>query len=220
MAPWIGEEEKQAVRNYLDSGGWLTEFRETRGFEHAIAEYVGSRHASVVTNGTVSLFVALAALDIGRGDEVIVPAFSMIASANAVLLAGATPVFVDVDAQLRELQRQVAFDAGLDDRVDHGQVLARRRFGFLEVGDALAEQIQRQLQAARFERARCLDRFLHGFAGDEPPAEALRSAHAVPGRERFQGSTCGEQLEKGFRRAIEHQCVRPGVASRCSIVRA
>jgi hypothetical protein len=99
MAPWIGEEEKQAVRNYLDSGGWLTEFRETRGFEQAIAEYVGSRHASVVTNGTVSLFVALAALGIETGDEVIVPAFSMIASANAVLLAGATPVFVDVDAQ-------------------------------------------------------------------------------------------------------------------------
>jgi len=99
MAPWIGEEEKQAVRNYLDSGGWLTEFRETRGFEQAIAEYVGSRHASVVTNGTVSLFVALAALGIDKGDAVIVPAFSMIASANAVLLAGATPVFVDVDAQ-------------------------------------------------------------------------------------------------------------------------
>ena len=99
MAPWIGEEEKQAVRDYLDSGGWLTEFRETRRFEQTIAEYVGSRHASVVTNGTMSLFVALAALDIGTGDEVIVPAFSMIASANAVLLAGAIPVFVDVDAQ-------------------------------------------------------------------------------------------------------------------------
>ena len=37
MAPWIGEEEKQAVRDYLDSGGWLTEFRETRRFEQAIA---------------------------------------------------------------------------------------------------------------------------------------------------------------------------------------
>ena len=63
----------------------------------------GHRHASVVTNGTVSLFVALAALDIGTGDEVIVPAFSMIASANAVLLAGATPVFVDIDPQTLSL---------------------------------------------------------------------------------------------------------------------
>ena len=99
MAPWIGDEEKQAVRDYLDSGGWLTEFTQTRQFERAIAEYVCSQHASVVTNGTVSLFVALSALGIRTGDEVIVPAFSMIASANAVLMAGATPIFVDVDAK-------------------------------------------------------------------------------------------------------------------------
>jgi perosamine synthetase len=98
MAPWVGEEERQAVSDYLDSGGWLTEFTQTRSFERAIADYVGSRHASMVTSGTVSLFVALSALDIGAGDEVIVPAFSMIASANAVLMTGATPVFVDVDA--------------------------------------------------------------------------------------------------------------------------
>lgn len=97
MAPWLGVEEKQAIDAYLDSGGWLTEFTQTRRFEAGIAEYVGSRHASVLTSGTVSLFVALSALDIGPGDEVILPAFSMIASANAVLMVGATPTFVDVD---------------------------------------------------------------------------------------------------------------------------
>lgn len=97
MQPWIGEEERQAVIEYLDSGGWLTEFQRTREFEQSIASYVGSRYASVVSNGTVSLFVALVALGVGPGDEVIVPDFSMIASANAVLLAGATPIFVDID---------------------------------------------------------------------------------------------------------------------------
>jgi len=97
IEPWIGEEEKLAVLEYLNSGGWLTEFRRTRDFERAIAEYVGSRHASVVSNGTVSLFIALMALGIGPGDEVIVPDFTMIASANAVLLASATPVLVDID---------------------------------------------------------------------------------------------------------------------------
>lgn len=97
MEPWIGEEEKKAVLEYLDSGGWLTEFRHAREFERAIAEYVGSRHACVVSNGTVSLFVALMALGVGPGDEVIVPDFTMIASANAVLLGGATPRFVDID---------------------------------------------------------------------------------------------------------------------------
>jgi len=99
MEPWIGTEEKQAVLEYLDSGGWLTEFKRTREFEHMIADYVGSRYAVVVSNGTVSLFVALAALGIGVGDEVIVPDFTMIASANAVILAGARPVLVDIDRQ-------------------------------------------------------------------------------------------------------------------------
>ncbi|GAH87899.1 unnamed protein product, partial [marine sediment metagenome] len=90
-------EEKRAMADYLDSGGWLTEFRKTREFEKLIADYVGSGYASVVNNGTVSLIIALMALDIGDGDEVIVPDFTMIASANAVSLVGAKPVLVDVD---------------------------------------------------------------------------------------------------------------------------
>ena len=97
MEPWIGEEEKNAVAEYLGSGGWLTEFKQTRAFEQAIAAYVGCKYCSVVANGTVSLFAALKALGIGLGDEVVVPDYTMIASANAVVLAGATPVFVDVD---------------------------------------------------------------------------------------------------------------------------
>ena len=96
MEPWIGEEEKNAVIEYLDSGGWLTEFRRTREFERAVAGYVGAEHASIVANGTVSLFIALKALGIGEGDEVIVPDYTMIASANAIVLAGAAPVFVDI----------------------------------------------------------------------------------------------------------------------------
>lgn len=96
MEPWIGEEEKVAVSDYLDSGGWLTEFKRTREFERAIADYVGSKYCSVVSNGTISLFIALKALDIGPGDEVIVPDYTMIASANGVVMAGAKPVFVDI----------------------------------------------------------------------------------------------------------------------------
>ena len=97
MQPWIGEEEKKAVVEYLDSGGWLTEFERTRELEQVIAAYVGARHAVMVANGTVSLFAALAALGVGAGHEVLVPDLTMIASANTVLLAGATPVFVDVE---------------------------------------------------------------------------------------------------------------------------
>ena len=97
MEPWIGKEEQQAMATYLKSGGWLTEFQQTQRFEQMIAEYVGAKHACVVSNGTVSLFIALMSLGIGKGDEVIVPDLTMIASANTVLLSGAIPRLVDID---------------------------------------------------------------------------------------------------------------------------
>ncbi len=97
MEPWIGIEEKQALIEYLDGGGWLTEFKKTREFEQKIAEFVHSKYVSVVNNGTTSLIIALMALGIEKGDEVIVPDFTMIASSNAIILAGAKPVLVDID---------------------------------------------------------------------------------------------------------------------------
>lgn len=97
MEPWIGEEEKRAMMEYLDSGGWLTEFKKTREFEQMIADYVGSKYVSVVNNGTVSLVIALMVLGIKEGDEVIVPSYTMIASVNAVILVGAKPVLVDIN---------------------------------------------------------------------------------------------------------------------------
>lgn len=97
VEPWIGQEEKQAMAEYLDSGSWLTEFKKTREFEQMVANYVGSRHASAVNNGTISLMIALMALGIKENDEVIVPDYTMIASANAIVLAGGRPVLVDID---------------------------------------------------------------------------------------------------------------------------
>jgi len=97
MEPWIGQEERDAVLKYMESGGWLTEYKYTRQFESMIADYVGARYASVVCNGTISLLAALLAAGIRMGDEVIVPDFTMIASANSVIWAGGTPVLVDVD---------------------------------------------------------------------------------------------------------------------------
>jgi perosamine synthetase len=99
MEPWLGPEEKQAVAAYLDAGGWLTEFQRSREFERSLAEFTGSKHVSVVANGTVSLFIALKALGIGPGDEVIVPDYTMIASANSIVLAGAKPLFVDIELE-------------------------------------------------------------------------------------------------------------------------
>ncbi len=81
---------------------------------------------------------------------------------------------VDVDAELRELQRDVALDAGRDDDVDEPEVLARGGVGFLERADALAEVVERQQHAARLERARAADGFLDRLAGDEAAREAVR----------------------------------------------
>lgn len=95
MEPWIGKEEKEAVDAVLESG-WITEASKTREFEDLIARFVGSDYASVLSNGTVTLFAALKALGLGVGDEVIVPDFTMVASPNSIVMAGATPVLVDI----------------------------------------------------------------------------------------------------------------------------
>lgn len=99
MEPWFDQREADSLYQYITSGGWVTEFKKTREFEELIAAYTGARYCIVVNNGTISLSLALLAFGIRPGDEVIVPNLTMIATANAAVLIGARPVFVDVEAQ-------------------------------------------------------------------------------------------------------------------------
>jgi len=94
--PDTGEEEWRALREPIESG-WLTQGPKVAAFEKAFAERHGVKHALAATSCTTALHLILAAMDIGPGDEVIVPAFTWIATANVVLYCGATPVFVDID---------------------------------------------------------------------------------------------------------------------------
>ncbi len=99
IEPWLSDRESRLVGNYLRSGNWLTEFRETERFEKAIAGLLGVNYAVATTSGTIALTLGVMALGIGKGDEVIVPDYTMIATPNAVLLAGAKPVFADIEAK-------------------------------------------------------------------------------------------------------------------------
>lgn len=99
MRPSFGVEEKQAVCEYMDEDGFITEFKRTQKFEEMIAEFVGAKHCIVVNNGTISLTLAAMAVGIEAGDEVIVPNYTMIATPNSIKMFGAVPVFVDVEAK-------------------------------------------------------------------------------------------------------------------------
>lgn len=95
IQPWIDDEELQQLKRVVSST-FVTEASLTKEFEDITKDLTGSKHAIAITNGTAALFCALKALDIGPGDEVIVPDMTFIASANSVILSGATPVFCDI----------------------------------------------------------------------------------------------------------------------------
>ena len=96
FVPDISKSDKLAVMNALNSR-MLTDGPQLRKFERKFAKYTGSKYAVGVSNGTASLHLALKALGLKKGDEVIIPNITFVATANSVLLTGATPVLVDVN---------------------------------------------------------------------------------------------------------------------------
>ena len=100
--PSVGEEEWQALREPLESG-WLTQGPKVAAFERAFAERHQVQYALATTSCTTALHLALLSLDVGPGDEVIVPSLTWVATANAVLYCGATPVLCDVDRRTNNI---------------------------------------------------------------------------------------------------------------------
>lgn len=94
--PIIGKEERRAVDRVLRSGG-LAQGPEVAAFEKEFSHHVNGRHSVALNSGTSALHMAFIAAGIKAGDEVIVPSFSFAATANSVALAGATPIFIDIE---------------------------------------------------------------------------------------------------------------------------
>lgn len=103
--PVISEEESKAIEGVLYSG-MLTQGEAVKKFEDAFSAYLGVKNSVACSNGTVALDLALKAIDIGPGDEVITPSFTFIATANAILYQGSKPVFVDVDPRTFNIDPQ------------------------------------------------------------------------------------------------------------------
>ncbi|WP_129116663.1 DegT/DnrJ/EryC1/StrS family aminotransferase [Halegenticoccus tardaugens] len=125
--PDVGQEERGRVATVLENGQ-LADGPEVRAFEDEFADFCGATHGVATSNGTTALHVALAALGIGPGDRVATTPFSFIASANAIRLCGAEPVFLDVDPRTYNLDPD-ALVAALRDGVDLDAVLAVHLYG-------------------------------------------------------------------------------------------
>ena len=111
MMPLYGDLERSLMSDYMASGAFLTEHRKTLELETALAEFLGIPHVHMAPSGTMALTMAGMVLGIGPGDEVIVPAYTMIATANAFSMLGATPVFVDVEPETLCLDLPLVKDA-------------------------------------------------------------------------------------------------------------
>ncbi|MFQ3684156.1 DegT/DnrJ/EryC1/StrS family aminotransferase, partial [Roseiflexus sp.] len=147
--PQWDEREEQRVRDVLHSDDWGGFAPVVAEFEHAFAQYHGAAFGIAAVNGTQTLVAALMAVGTGPGDEVIVPPYTFIATASAVRLVGATPVFADIEADTYNLDPDAA-EAAITSRtramipvhfaghaadIDRLTVLARRH-GLVLIEDA------------------------------------------------------------------------------------
>ena len=108
--PLTGEAEEQAAAEVIRSG-WLTQGPKTAEFERRVADYTGAVHAVAASNCTLALMMALEAVGVGQGDEVITSPYSFIATANAIVARGARPVFADIDLATYNLDPNKAAEA-------------------------------------------------------------------------------------------------------------
>lgn len=94
--PYFHNGELQALKDVLESG-WVTQGQPVTDFENSVAQYVGVKHAVACTSCTTALHISLLLQGVGSSDEIVIPSYTWIATANVVRMVGATPVFADID---------------------------------------------------------------------------------------------------------------------------
>lgn len=134
--PRFDNGEREAVEAVLESG-MIADGPEVRRFEAEFARYCGTDQAIATSNGTTALHAALEALGIGAGDRVVTTPFSFVASANAIRLAGATPVFADIDPETYTLDPEAVGDLCRDRSIDG--ILAVHLYGCPAAMDPLSD---------------------------------------------------------------------------------
>ena len=99
--PWLSEEEKREVISVLDDNALTSAAKDggkmVRDFEFELRNFLKAKHVVAVNSGTAALYAALLAADIRKGDEILLPSFTFVATANSVVAVGAKPVFVDIN---------------------------------------------------------------------------------------------------------------------------
>lgn len=148
LRPWLGEEEAEAARQVILSG-WISQGPLVADFESAVADLIGANHAVATNAATSALHLALLVNDIGPGDEVVCPATTCMATANAICHAGAAPNFADIEPRSFNLDPEdvrgritartraimVVHQIGLPARIDAFERLAKEH-GLTIVEDA------------------------------------------------------------------------------------
>lgn len=97
--PYLDNKEYEAIQSCFENN-WITEGPKSKEFVEKLLKLIGAKYGVLAPNGTLSIYMALKSLGIGEGDEVLVPDFTFIASANAVEMCGAKPIFVDIKSDL------------------------------------------------------------------------------------------------------------------------
>lgn len=169
--PSLSEEEAAAAREVILSG-WVTQGPKVREFEEGFAAFTGAAHACAVSSCTTALHLALKGVGVGAGDEVLTVSHSFIATANAVLYTGATPVFVDVEIDTFNMNPEV-LEQSITDKTK--AILCVHQMG-------MPCDMQKILKVAK----------RHGLRVVEDAACAVGSEINIDGSWRKIGKACGD----------------------------